>query len=98
MSATSGISEGRIIKKIPGGKMLKVVVRVREGRIIHARFHGDYFVYPEEVVEDMEREICGKTLDEAKDIIEKYLASVEMVGISIQDFRDALEEAYEKAR
>jgi len=98
MNATNGISEGRHIRKIPGGKMLKVVVRVENGKITYVRFHGDYFVYPEEAVEDMEREIYGKNLEEAKEIIEKYLSSADMVGISVKDFCEALEEAYKKAR
>lgn len=98
MKEMSGISKGKYLKKITGGKLIKVYIEVEGDKIRSIKFLGDYFVYPEEIVERVEKEIEGKSVEEGKDIIRKNLKNVEMVGISVEDFVEALMEAYRSVR
>lgn len=97
MKEMNGILEGRYVKKIAGGKMLKVYIEVSGNTIISVKFYGDYFIYPEDVIETLERLIERKTLEEAKKILVDHLKDAEMLGISIEDFCEGLEEAYKMA-
>ncbi|MEM3341254.1 MAG: lipoate protein ligase C-terminal domain-containing protein [Thermoplasmata archaeon] len=90
--------------KIKGGKMLKVIVeledvidkgyRMEGKRIKRVQFSGDFFLHPEEVIEEIE--ICLAGLETEKNIlltqIEKTLrdANAEAVGVSASDFADII--------
>lgn len=45
----------KAIYKVPNGKLLKVFLEDMNGKIAHIEITGDFFMYPEENVEALER-------------------------------------------
>ena len=72
--------------KIPGGKLLQVDVTVKDGIIEDIHFYGDFFLHPEEKIEELENALTGRNLSEIDNIITSVLAEAEMAGISPDDF------------
>lgn len=52
----------RAIYKVPDGKLLKIFLEEEDGKINDIRITGDFFLYPEENVERLERELYGTSL------------------------------------
>ena len=48
-----------IVRKIPGGKLLRITRQTEAGIIINVKIRGDFFLYPEESVEDIEKALAG---------------------------------------
>lgn len=49
----------RLVWKVPGGKLLRLSVRVEEGRVAEARVAGDFFAHPEDAFEAAEASLVG---------------------------------------
>jgi lipoate-protein ligase A len=49
--------------KTPGGKLVAVEFEVDQGRLRGVRVHGDFFLYPEEVLGDITRALEGLPAD-----------------------------------
>ena len=77
------------------GKTLKVemTMNVSEGRIVNVTISGDFFAYPSETLEELELEIGGKTVEEALKIIDGYEGRVKLVGASLQDVKQLIQQA-----
>jgi len=77
------------------GKTLKVemTMNVSEGRIVNVTISGDFFAYPSETLEELELEIRGKTVEEALKIIDDYEGRVKLVGASLQDVKQLIQQA-----
>lgn len=77
------------------GKTLKVemTMNVSEGRIVKITISGDFFAYPSETLEELELEIRGKTVEEALKIIDGYEGRVKLVGASLQDVKQLIQQA-----
>ncbi|HDD42338.1 MAG TPA: hypothetical protein ENF79_01485 [Nitrososphaeria archaeon] len=77
------------------GKTLKVemTMNVSEGRIVNVTISGDFFAYPSETLEELELEIRGKTVEEALKIIDGYEGRVKLVGASLQDVKQLIQQA-----
>lgn len=57
----------KAIYKVPNGKLLKIFLHPSsDGRIEHIRIMGDFFVYPEESIEQLEQALIGAALDETE--------------------------------
>ena len=50
--------------KAPGGKMLRVRLKERDGRIESAKISGDFFLIPEESLSKLEKMLEDARLDE----------------------------------
>ncbi len=90
MEQGSGISEGRADYKVKGGKMIRVRVRYVGDKIERVRFHGDFFIHPEEAIEDLESSLSGKSMEEVADIISSFFSKNEVIGAGPEDFMEAL--------
>ena len=56
---------GRASIKVKGGKMVKAQIELDEdNRISKIKITGDFFLHPEDLIEDMERTLLGLRLDE----------------------------------
>ena len=95
MEATPGISEGSAVYKVAGGKMIKVRARFAGGLIEDIRLSGDFFLHPEEAIEDVESALRGVDVREVERAIAAALQGVECVGVSPSDFCRAIRMAYE---
>ena len=50
------------------GKLVNIEFRKSGGRIDYIKIHGDFFMYPEESIELIERFLTGKRLREIKEL------------------------------
>ncbi|WFO74710.1 hypothetical protein J4526_06410 [Desulfurococcaceae archaeon MEX13E-LK6-19] len=93
--ATKTIS---LIKKTPGGKTLKIDITINpdEDKIIDIVISGDFFAYPPEKLEELEKQLQGKTLEDAMKTIDDYKKEIELVGTSLQDIKQLIEQAISK--
>ncbi|NWF97094.1 MAG: hypothetical protein HXY34_13210 [Candidatus Thorarchaeota archaeon] len=62
------------VYKVSGGKMLRVNMDVTERKIKSVKITGDFFLYPEETLEAIEKALLGHELDSAR--IESTIESV----------------------
>jgi len=80
------------VKRVAGGKTLKVDVRVCNSVVEDVVISGDFFAHPEEAVEEMERALRGRALREAPSVIDSFKGLVELVGASLEDLKSLFEE------
>lgn len=91
--------EGRAQRKVPGGKLVKVWIKAKRGRIQDVRITGDFFLHPEEVILDLERCLTGVEVREELDSLERKIDRVlkekkaEFIGVETRDVALALKEA-----
>jgi lipoate-protein ligase A len=80
--------------KVPNGKLLKIKLNYRDKKIKEINITGDFFVYPEESIEIIEKELVDVTLDQneilkkIKTIKEKNM--IDMIGISPEGITKAI--------
>lgn len=92
------MKHGSALRKIPGGKTVKVDITISDdGKILEAIISGDFFIYPEDALEDLEKELKNKTISEALKVIGSFKEKMEVLGASLEVFAELLKEAYEKA-
>lgn len=78
---------GRAIYKVPQGKMLRVTLDFDE-KINSVRLTGDFFIYPEEENESIEKSVSGMEFDRAKliAVIENTIKNrkIELFGLNAE--------------
>jgi lipoate-protein ligase A len=57
---------GRAIYKVEGGKMIKVTLTQRDGKIGWLKITGDFFLHPEDLIEEMERMLISLPIKEGE--------------------------------
>ena len=85
---------GKCSLKVPNGKLLKVTVEFHEGRIENVRVTGDFFIHPEESIEELETALKGKAYSRKSvgDAVEIFFARQGLIafGITSQALTDAI--------
>lgn len=90
--------KGRAVRKVPGGKMVKAQVVYGE-TLAEVTLTGDFFLHPEEALEEVESSLAGKPADAELDDIEGTVEEVldglgaEFVGVEPSDVAAAVEGA-----
>ena len=86
--------------KVKEGKIVKVEVEVEVDDIIKKlRITGDFFLHPEEVLDDIEKSIVGLKKDVSFDTIVLKIQNIvkdhntQMIGISPESIAEVLKEA-----
>jgi len=79
-------------KKISGGKSIKIDLEIIDGKIVKFILSGDFFAFPNEKLEEMEKKIIGKSIDEVEKIINEYKYKINLIGISFNDILSLLNE------
>ena len=91
---------GKAEYKVKGGKLIKVQLTKKEGKIEKIKITGDFFLHPEELIEELEEALVGQLLNESsltefiRALIEKREATV--LGISPEDVAKCIMKAVEK--
>ena len=82
---------GRHVVKVPGGKLLKLDVTVKDGLISELRIRGDFFANPEEGFDRAEASLIGTKADGFSEALDAALRreGVELFGVSPADIKDA---------
>jgi len=94
MVAESGISRGRAI--IKRGKLIKIDASFRDDRIEELKITGDFFLHPEEKIDELEKSLRGKSVKEIREVIERVLENAEYVGLSPDTLVEAVNQAWKR--
>jgi len=90
----SGDSLLRADYKAPGGKMVRVRLREKDGRIESAKLSGDFFLIPEESLPKLEKMLEDAWLDEKelKLLVDRFFrgTNAQGLGVSPDDFVRAI--------
>ena len=91
---------GKAEYKVAGGKLIRVQLVKKGSRIEKLRITGDFFLHPEELIEDLEKALVGCALN-ISDLDEFIGAFVEkrgatLLGASPEDFAKCIAMAAEK--
>src|SRR5881628_1688520 len=80
--------------KAPGGKMLRVRIREKDGRIESAKISGDFFLTPEEGLSKLEKMLEDARLDEKELglLVDRFFRGTKAqgLGVSPNDFVNAI--------
>ena len=97
MLKKSGTLKGEL--KIVGGKFVKCLLKQHEGIIKEVHFNGDFFMHPEEKIEELEQSLKNVPLkkSEVQKIIHTVLSDTELIGVSSDDFVSLLFKTYDIA-
>jgi len=87
--------ERSVIRKVKGGKLVKVTVVSEGGRIAAVSITGDFFAHPEEGLELVERELIGAAISEVRGTVESATGGVTLVGLKSEDIIEMVEECLE---
>jgi hypothetical protein len=83
-----------IAHKAHGG-LIKLHIIIENAKITEIKITGDFFIYPEEDLFELEEDLRGKTEEESREIIKTFLATVESPGITFNDFEVLLKRAFD---
>jgi lipoate-protein ligase A len=85
---------GNCTYKVPNGKLIKVTVEHEEGKIIKVLIRGDFFIHPEESIDDLELALKGVDFNRktATEVVSNFFLVDEIVafGITPQALVDAM--------
>jgi len=79
--------------KVPGGKMIRLDIAIDDGTVTSIRITGDFFMYPEEAVESIERFLTGKKISESLAAeTDSFLKrkGIRLVGLAADDIAEAI--------
>ena len=82
------------LKKIPGGKTVKIELKIKDGIIEDVIISGDFFAYPLSLIEDIESELKGERaeFENIKEVLEKFREKGKLIGISFNDLERLFEQ------
>lgn len=76
----------QIIEKIPNGKLVRLTVNFnivnKELVIKDCKINGDFFAYPEDVIENLESDLLGARLNDVESIVKKSTEDAELFGLT----------------
>lgn len=80
--------------KRQGGKVVGVSFNYANEIFSHVRIYGDFFVFPVEEIDNLEKSINGKSLTELLDLIEDFFSSgIRVYGITAEDLKEGFKRA-----
>jgi len=93
MKVENGILKGEL--KVRGGKLIKCRMKTKDDKIEEIKISGDFFMHPEEKIEELEEMLKGVELkrEEIEFIINLFSKNVEMIGITERDLLRVIMEA-----
>jgi lipoate-protein ligase A len=79
--------------------LIRIEFDEEDGKAENVKITGDFFIHPEETVQELENRLEGHKLDELEGIIDEFFAmrlDVEMPYINVEDFKIALKKALQE--
>lgn len=80
------------IYKVPNGKLIKISLE-RDGEIIsNIKITGDFFLYPEDCIENIEDTIKGEKIENIKEKLNALVEeeNIEFFGINVEAIIEAI--------
>lgn len=93
--------KGNSIYKVPNGKLLRLSLELKAGKISAIQLRGDFFMHPEEGVEAIEQALLGLAVDKGiVKAVEKAAGdnSIEMFGLDSNAVFEAVKMAAGNAK
>lgn len=87
-----------VVLKNPGEKLVHIDIDFEKSTISWIHISGDFFLYPEEAIGDIEQALLGLPVD--PQLIEQNICTliknndIEMVGISVSTILQGIQEAF----
>jgi len=78
--------------------LIRIEFDEENGIAEHVRITGDFFVHPEEAVQELEKRLEGHRIEELEHLIDEFFAmrlDVETPYVNVEDFKIALKKALE---
>ena len=93
MKAKNGILKGEL--KVKEGKLIRCQLILKDSRIDKIKFSGDFFMYPEEKIEELEKKLRGIELKggKLKDEIYAFFEGLVLIGAHAEDFVTVIRKA-----
>lgn len=83
--------------KVEGGKLIKVQLEEKEGKISMIKIMGDFFMHPEELIESLENSLVGCAFNELEitETIKNFIKTnkITLLGVSPEDFAKCIMKA-----
>ena len=82
----------KIAYKVPDGKLVKITMDFEDEKIVKVKIMGDFFMHPEEKIEELEKELVGVELvkETLTDKVGKFLENVDVFGVDGEGFAEAI--------
>ena len=79
-------------KKIKNGKLLRVEFEKKDDRITKIKITGDFFIYPEESIEKIEKIIISTKQPKLTEELNKFIDSnnIHIVGFAVENLVESL--------
>ncbi len=92
------VDVGQCTLKVPNGKMLKVTVEFQDESIETVHIRGDFFIHPEECLDDLEMALKGSDYSKSNvsDIVGQFFGGHDIIAFGITP--KAVTEAVMKCR
>lgn len=89
---------GKAELKIPGGKLVRAHISVEDGKIRRIIITGDFFLHPEDVLEQLEERLLGRKLREIDKTVKQFFREnrAVLVGVEAGDFTKVIMNAWQK--
>jgi lipoate-protein ligase A len=85
-----GVNVLRRMHKSPGG-LLRATLVLKDGHLEQVTLSGDFFCYPQNAVEELERRLSDAPLEQAGEVLEAFYATrVEIPGVTVADWLEVL--------
>jgi len=94
MPPTNGISEGKYRYK--AGKLIIVNATFDGDKILKIKITGDFFLHPEERIEEIEEHLTQRRIGEIDALLERDFKDAEYEGISPESLAHVIREAWKR--
>ncbi|MFP4514684.1 MAG: lipoate protein ligase C-terminal domain-containing protein [Parcubacteria group bacterium] len=83
----------KIDYKVEGGKFLRMQIDIKDGVIKDIKIRGDFFVYPETAIFQIEDFLKGKKLESFASLLSSYIKekNIKIIGFSVADLEKSLQ-------
>lgn len=78
--------------KVEDGKLLRIQVDIRDNIIKDIKIYGDFFIYPETAIFEIERLLIDKNLNVVANFLDNFIKkeNIKIIGFSPKDLQKAL--------
>jgi hypothetical protein len=89
--------EGRCVKKVPNGKLLKVEIDVRDNKLKYIKIMGDFFAHPEDSIEKLEERLGGSAREQVEDKTRRFFMenTTTLYGVDAKTIAETILEAWD---
>ena len=82
--------------KVPNGKLLKLKIKIDDGKISFIQILGDFFSFPEEGIFSLEKNLFGKKREECRSTIDDTIHNekIKLLGFGAEDLDKLIGDAF----